>query len=214
VALLAVIALAVIAGGAYRLAAGSGPRVGPPASQRAAAAAPAPSHRPPSPSVTPSTSPPASPSSSPSPSAVTTAQVKPSGAAAVGPGGHGGDNPDLAEKALAGDASSPWHTDWYTTPAFGNLQSGTGLMLTLPSQVTVTGVTVKFGDSGGTMQVKAGTSPGSLHTVTSGSAGGTAHLSFAGTSARYVELWFTRLGTDHGANQVSVYDVSVSTASR
>ncbi|MBO0821771.1 MAG: hypothetical protein J2P26_13090, partial [Nocardiopsaceae bacterium] len=160
-------------------------------------------------SPSPAATPPAT-RASPPPSPVTVRQVKPSDAAAVGPGGDGGDNPDLAARALAGDASSPWHTHWYTTAAFGNLQDGTGLLLTLPRAVTVTGVTVKFGDSGGAMQVKAGPSPGSLRTMASGSAGGTAHLSFDRTSARYIELWFTRLGTDNGANQISVYGVTVS----
>lgn len=210
-ALLAVIALAVIAGGAYLVSSGPAPRSGVTASSRGDTAA-APSVRP-RPSRPATTAPSPSPSASP-PAAVTVAQVTPSGATAVGPGGAGGDNPDLAGKALAGHASSPWHTHWYTTAQFGNLQPGTGLLLTLPRQATVTGVTVEFGDSGGTMQVKAGTSSGSLRTVASGSAGGTERLSFARTPARYVELWFTQLGTDNGANQVSVYDVSVSTVSR
>lgn len=203
VVLIATLALAVIIGGAYQLAVGFGPprppAAGPGVSRPASSAAAPPAKTAP---------PPSSP-----PPAVAVRQVTPSGATATGPGGDG-DNPDLAKQALSGDSSSPWHTHWYTSAAFGNLKSGTGLTLVLPRTVTVTGITVKFGDSGGAMQVKAGTSPGSLRTVaSSGSAGGTTKLSFARTPARYIELWFTRLGTDNGAYQISVYDVSVSAVS-
>ena len=209
--LLAAAALAVIGGGVYQLASASGPghaATTSAAGRHSRAPARSPSPTAPSTSASPTTSPSPSPSPSHSPVQVVT-ELKPSSATAIGP--NGGDNPGNASKALAGNAGDPWHTDWYTTAAFGNLQSGTGLMLTLPRTATVTGVTVKFGDSGGAMQVKAGTSPDSLRTVaSSGSAGGTTRLSFGKTSARYIELWFTRLGTDSSGYQVAVYDVSVS----
>lgn len=211
-AVLAGVALAVIGTGAYQLAsnsssrsaavaaAGTRPSAHPttaPVRQSATATAPA------SPSSTPSPRS-SSPKPSPSPKKVTLTHVAPSGASAD-------DNPGEASKALAGDYGDPWHTEWYTSPEFGNLKSGTGLTLTLPRRVTATGVTVKFADSGGSMEVKAGSSPGSLHTVASGSAGGTQTLSFSKTSARYIELWFTKLGTTSGgSNQIAVYDVSVS----
>ena len=219
-ALLAVVALAVIGTGAYKLASGpsghsagttaagspkaavSAPRSSP-VRQSSAATAPA---SPPASAepTTQSPSPSSSPSPKPAPKKVTLTHVTPSGASAD-------DNSGDASKALGGNEGDPWHTQWYTSSSFGNLKSGTGLTLTLPRTVSATGVTVKFADSGGSMQVKAGSSPGSLHTVASGSAGGTQTLSFSKTSARYIELWFTKLGTSSGGSyQIQVYDVSVS----
>lgn len=209
-AALAVVALAVIGTGAYRLASASAGHSAGITAASGMTPPPAPSKSPArqsataTPSAKPATqSPSATPSPSKSPKKVTLTSVTPTGASAD-------DNSGDASKALAGNSGDPWKTQWYTTASFGNLKSGTGLTLTLPRTLAVTGVTVKFADSGGSMQVKAGTSPDSLHTVASGSAGGTQTLSFPATSARYIELWFTQLGTTSGGSyQMAVYDVSV-----
>ena len=214
VALLAVIALAVIGGGAYQLAAGSGPRdtgaAGIPGTPRNGAAASSAPAAPTTPPVT--TAPPSTPA--PSPSADAVREVTPSGVTAVGPGGaDDGDNPGSAGLALSGDPGSPWRSHWYTTSAFGNLKPGTGLLLTLPHAVTATGITIRLGNSGASVQVRAGTSTGSLHTVASASsAGGTLRLPLdSRPRVRYLVVWFTRLPPDgNGTYQAAVYGVTVS----
>lgn len=219
-ALLAAVALAVIGGGAYQLAAGTGPQharaqhagaAGAAGTARSAATASSPGTAPATPPAT--TLPAVIVPSSPPPSAPAK-QVTPSSVTAVGPGGTGdGDNSGNASQALSGDPGSPWRTDWYTSASFGNLKQGTGLLLTLPRTVTATRVTIRLGIPGATLQVRAGTSPGSLRTVASASsAGGTVRLPLASRPrVRYLVLWFTRLPPDgNGTYQAAVYGVTVS----
>src|SRR5215469_10930261 len=99
------------------------------ASNRAATASGSPGQRP-SPSGAP-TSGTATP-----PPAAAEIPVKPVSAAAVGPAGTSdGDDPQDAPLALSGDPATPWHTDWYATARFGNLQTGTGLLVDLGRSV-------------------------------------------------------------------------------
>lgn len=142
-------------------------------------------------------------------------QVTPVSATAFGPAGTSdGDNPRNASLALSGDASNPWHTDWYTTARFGNLQSGTGLLLDLGRTVTATGVTIQLGSTpGADLQVRAGTSLGSLSTVASASdAGGTIRLRLTSPArVRYLVIWFTLLPPDSsGTYQADVSGVTVT----
>ncbi|MBO0805183.1 MAG: hypothetical protein J2P25_19165, partial [Nocardiopsaceae bacterium] len=140
--------------------------------------------------------------------------ITPSSVTAVGPGGTAdGDNPGSAAQALSGDQAAPWRTDWYTTAAFGNLKQGTGLLLTLPRTVKATAVTVRMSNPGAGLQVRAGTSPGSLPVVASASsASGTARLPLATRPrVRYIVIWFTRLPPDgNGTYQAAVYGLTVT----
>jgi cytoskeletal protein RodZ len=166
--------------------------------------------------VTPSASPSATASPSPSQTRARVTGVSPVSAKAYGPDGTSdGDNPQSASSALSGSASSEWQSQWYTTAEFGNLKSGTGLLVALGRTVTATGVTIDLGDtSGATIQVRAGTSPGSLRTLgTVSGTGGSAHLSFAShPSVHYLLIWFTQLpvnGSD-GSYQAAVSGVTVT----
>jgi hypothetical protein len=141
--------------------------------------------------------------------------VTPVSAAAFGPEGTAdGDNPQDASQALSGDPAAPWQTDWYTTARFGNLKSGTGLLLDLGRTVTATRVTVRLGSArGADLRVRAGTSAGRLRTVASASdTGGTVHLRLKSpASLRYVLVWFTLLPPDSdGTYQAAVSGVTVT----
>ncbi|HEY0936722.1 MAG TPA: hypothetical protein VGD91_23690 [Trebonia sp.] len=146
---------------------------------------------------------------SPVPGPLTVASV-----AAFGPDGTSdGDNPGGVSQIGSG---TPWHTSWYATPDFGNLQSGTGLLLDLGHPVTVTSVQLKLGSiPGADVQVRVGDSaaPGALTSVASAkNTGGTVRLTAKSPAAgRYVLIWFFRLppATTPGQYQVDVYDVSV-----
>lgn len=127
-----------------------------------------------------------------------------------------GDNPQSAGLAIDGNTSTDWKTDWYTTAAFGNLKQGTGLLLDMGRQVTVTSAEVTLGSSAGAdLQLQAGNSatPGTLHEVASASdAGGVVHLNVAtAVHAHYLLLWFTKLPPDTaGTFQADVYNVAVA----
>ncbi|HWF81009.1 MAG TPA: helix-turn-helix domain-containing protein [Streptosporangiaceae bacterium] len=140
----------------------------------------------------------------------------PASIAAFGPGGTGqGDSPQLAHQALADKAAAPWHSAWYTTPHFGNLQSGTGLLLDMGRPVTITSARIALGDhSGADVALRIGSSPSlaSLPPVArANGAGGIVRLKTTPTRGRYVLVWFTKLPPDQaGTFQVSVYDIKLS----
>jgi transcriptional regulator with XRE-family HTH domain len=151
------------------------------------------------------------PARTPSPAATPAAELTPASVAAFGPGG--GDDPQQAALALSGNPATPWRTDWYTTPEFGNLYDGTGLLVDMGRPVTVTSVRLSLGGNpGADLELRAGPSPSDLTTVArSSGAGGTVLLSLSPPAhARYLVVWFTRLPPDSaGTYQASIYDIAV-----
>jgi cytoskeletal protein RodZ len=202
--------LGVIGFGAYQLTAGTG------RPQRLAAASSAPRSAARSPRPVPQSAPASSRASPrPVPTAAPTTVLTPVSAVAFGPGGTSdGDNPQDASLALSGDPATPWHTDWYTTARFGNLEAGTGLLLDLGRTVTAAGVTVQLGDTpGADLQIRAGTAVGDLRVVASATdAGGAVLLRLAShPDVRYVLVWFTLLPPDAaGTYQADVSGVTVT----
>jgi cytoskeletal protein RodZ len=211
--ILALLVLAVLGFAVYKFVAGVGK------TQRAAAATsqhPAHGGQPtPAPSVTPSaqasTAQP-SPTATPSANPVAVQALTPASVAAFGPSG--GDDPQNAALAISGNPATPWRTDWYVTPDFGNLYAGTGLLLDMGSTVTISSVRLSLGLPGADLQLRAGGTPvlADLHTVaTSIGAGSTVELSLTSPAhARYLLIWFTKLPPDHaGTYQASVYAITV-----
>lgn len=137
----------------------------------------------------------------------------PAGAAAVGPAGGQGDNPQNASLAIDHSRGTAWHTDWYTTSNFGNLQNGTGLLLNMGRPVTVTSVGINLGPThGASLELRAGPGPGHLRKVAAASgAGGGLRLRLSSPAhARYLLIWFTTLPPDAaGTYQAKIYNVSV-----
>jgi cytoskeletal protein RodZ len=207
--------LAAIGFVAIQLTSGTGGSQPPVAgsSSHPAARTPAATHGPQSSSGSASASSPASPSHAPT--VIPLTRLKPVSAAAFGPNGTSdGDNQQNASLALSGDPATPWHTSWYTTAHFGNLQDGTGLLLDLGRTVTATSVTIRLGSRhGANLQVRAGTSPASLHWVASAAGvGGPVQLTLAShPHIRYLLVWFTRLPLDAaGTYQAYISDVTVT----
>ena len=140
--------------------------------------------------------------------------LAPVSAAAFGPGGTAqGDNPQNARLALADNPATPWHTSWYKTAHFGNLQTGTGLLLDLGRPVTVTHAQITLGSiPGAGIELRAGNIPAlaDLQTVARATnAGGVVQLRPArSVRGRYLLIWFTSLPPDSaGTFQVSVYSI-------
>jgi cytoskeletal protein RodZ len=153
---------------------------------------------------------------SPTPSSSDLAQVlAPSSIAAFGPGGASdGDSPELANLALQGKAATPWHSQWYATPQFGNLQSGTGLLLDMGHTVTVTGARISLGyGPGAALDLRIGSTPALARMRTVAHSTNASHqvlMHLQPTRGRYVLVWFTRLPPDQaGTFQASVYDIKV-----
>jgi Helix-turn-helix domain len=140
------------------------------------------------------------PASSPAPAQLTS--LRPASVTAFGPNGPGqGDNPGQASLAVSGNPATHWNTDWYTTADFGNMQSGTGLLLNMGKPVTVSSVEITLGSTpGADLQLRTGSSPqlADLKTVaTATNAGGVVHLQLATPAqGQYVLIWFTKLPPD------------------
>jgi Helix-turn-helix domain len=144
-------------------------------------------------------------------------QLTPVSAAAFGPAGAGqGDNPALAQLAIANTPGSGWQTDWYSSANFAGLQSGTGLLLDMGKPVTISAAQLKLGPvAGGSLQLRAGNTPtlaGLQPVAESGTAGGTVTLQIASpVSARYLLIWFTSLPPDNsGTYQGFIYGVRLT----
>ena len=168
-----------------------------------------------SPTATPSAKPTPTPTQKPITPPVTLLPL--AAAEAFGPGGVGdGDNPSGAAYVLASNPPLPWSTNWYASPKFGMLKSGTGLLLTLDHQSTITSVRIDLTRyQGVNLELKAadGTSPQDFKVVaTADNTGGTLRLTLRHpASARYLLIWFTQLPPNgDGQYQESVYHVLVN----
>jgi transcriptional regulator with XRE-family HTH domain len=142
--------------------------------------------------------------------------LRPVSVAAFGPGGTGqGDNPQQATQALSGQDGG-WQTNWYATADFGNLQSGTGLLLNMGGAVTVTQARIDLGSmAGGALELRAGNQPvlaGLLPVARSADTGGTITLAPSHpVTARYLLIWFTSLPPDNaGTYQATIYHVNLT----
>jgi len=223
-AFLAVLVLAVLGFAGYKLASGVG------ASPHAAGHGPTPAGGPANPSAsapavqgssaqTSTSTASASPAPTSPPPSVTPVAVQalaPASVAAFGPAGRAdGDNPQNAAFAVAGNAARPWYSQWYATPRFGALKSGTGLLLDMGRTVTVSSVRLSLGSrSGARIQLRAGSRPLPAwlpRVATAANAGGTVQLRPAApVQVRYVLIWFTKLPPDNaGHYQAAVYRITV-----
>jgi hypothetical protein len=152
----------------------------------------------------------------PSPAPALPAQtLTPASAAAFGPGGGQGDNPQLAHLAIDGNRATGWHTDWYTSARFGNLYPGTGLLLNMGRTVTITSVRINLGrGSGAGFQLRAGAGPSLTDlppVARAGNTGGVVRLRLTSPAhGRYLLVWFTRLPADPGGTfQAGVFNIRV-----
>jgi cytoskeletal protein RodZ len=161
---------------------------------------------------------PASSSASASPTAtpVTVQALAVADVTAFGPSGTAdGDNPQIAARAVAGSRAAPWYSQWYATPFFSGLKTGTGLLVDMGHTVTVSSVRVWLvAPAGASLQLRAGAKPAPswLPTVASASNTGGAVRFQLGTPVhvRYLLIWFTKLPPDNaGHYQASVYKIGV-----
>jgi transcriptional regulator with XRE-family HTH domain len=220
---LAVLVLAVLGFAIYKAGSGSGPARGAsadpgqpaggqvasgPAGQAGAQGSTAPA----GPTQAASAGPSVTPSVSASPSPVTVQVLPVAKVSAFGPGG--GDGAGQAALAVSGNPATPWRTDWYATPDFGKLYTGTGLLVDMGHPVTVTSVRLSLGIPSASLELRAGDRPVAavLRTVAaSAGAGRTAELTLTSPAqARYLLIWFTKLPPDGaGTYQASIYQIVV-----
>jgi hypothetical protein len=154
---------------------------------------------------------------SPAPRRAPWRALHPASAQAFDPYGDGqADNNQLAPLAIDRNPATAWHTDWYTTPRFGNLKPGTGLLLDMGHSVTIARAKIRLGTTpGASLQLRAGSTAASLTDLPVQAretrAGGWVRMRFRGpVHARYLLIWFTNLPPDpSGTFQASVFEVSL-----
>lgn len=132
------------------------------------------------------------------------------------------ENDSQARFAVDGNPSTAWHSQFYLSAKFGNLKSGTGLILDMGKRVKLSSVTVSLGATpGANVQIKLGNdstrSPQTLNsfkTVASRSdAGGQVTFPVTSTATgRYVLIWFTKLPPQGGHFEAEVHEVTVKGA--
>jgi hypothetical protein len=184
-------------------------------SVRTARAGPPRPPRPPRPARTPGnrSQSPRKSSRSPAPTPAAPQVLTPASAAAFGPKGTAdGDNPQMASLVLT-DPAEGWTSDWYATAQFGELKTGTGLLLDMGRPVTITSVRIDLGaTAGANLQLSGGSSVGDLTALsTAANVSGSVDLALGQpVLARYVLFWFTRLPPDNaGTYQVAVHGITV-----
>ena len=216
---LAVVVLAVLGFASYKLVARTGQSGKPGAAHRTPVVA---STRP-KPSASPPVSPAATAAASPATTAAATPStlraqlLKPVSAAAFGPAGTAdGEGPEQTGYAIDGSVTTNWRTDWYATPRFGGLQTGTGLLIDMGRTVTITSVEVNLGsEPGADLELRAGNTAAMAdlaRIASSAGSGGTIQLKPATpVHGRYILLWFTMLPPDGlGTYQGRIYNVNVT----
>jgi hypothetical protein len=127
-----------------------------------------------------------------------------------------------AKFAIDGSPSTAWHTQFYLgNPVLGGLKKGTGLLLDMGKQVSLSSVQVTFGPTAGAnVAIEVGNSnaisPTGLASFTKVAKrkhldGGTQTFQTSSTAkGRYVLIWFTKLPPNNaGQFQAFVYNVVV-----
>ena len=127
-----------------------------------------------------------------------------------------------APLAIDNNPSTFWHTQFYIgNPVFGGLKKGTGLLIDMGKQVSLSSVQVTFGpEAGADVQIKIGDNPSispaglnSLTTVASRQDVGAGAQTFQASSTakgRYVVIWFTKLPPQPGnGNQFEAFVYNV-----
>jgi hypothetical protein len=141
--------------------------------------------------------------------------LRPVHVTAFGPGGvNDGDHPQLAHLVLSSHAATPWHSSWYASADFGNLQSGTGLVLDMGRKVTVRAARIALGNGrGANLELRVGNALTLSQLQPVARVTGAARvvqMHAKPRQGRYVLVWFTKLPSGHsGTFQASVYKVTL-----
>ena len=100
-----------------------------------------------------------------------------------------------APAATDGDTATAWFTQIYSSPDFGGLMDGLGLLLDAGSPVKLTQLGVQTPTSGFTAEILAGSSPDGPFSSDSVSqtVGASTTFTLKGATAQYYVVWITSL---------------------
>jgi serine/threonine-protein kinase len=117
------------------------------------------------------------------------------GVTSYDPQGNGDEHFSTAPAATDGNPSTSWYTETYSTPNFGGLKDGVGLVLDAGSPVAVKSLTVTTPTPGFQASVMTGDAQGGPFTADSATqtVDGTTTFDLNGSTARFYVLWITQL---------------------
>ncbi len=115
----------------------------------------------------------------------------------------GNENSQWAPNAIDSNPRTAWTTQWYRTPDFGGVKSGTGLLIEMSKAVTFRSVVVTFGSAPPGVDVKllvgnsATRSAANLNSMTTvasanGVSGTVTFPISSSATGRYLVIWFTK----------------------
>lgn len=132
------------------------------------------------------------------------------------PLGDGHEHDAEIARTVDGRARTVWVTEHYSTPRFGGLKPGVGVLVDLGRPRSVEAVTLRLLRGGGsTVQLRAGNQPGSLGGLpvveTLAGPGPTPTIRPPeSTKARYWLVWFTRVPAEGGHYRGGVAEIRFS----
>ena len=132
-----------------------------------------------------------------------------------------------AKFAIDGSMQTDWSSQWYASPEFGQLKTGSGLMIDMGRPVRYSTVTVTFNsEAGAQVKLLVGNSNDrskqnldSMTTIASAS-NPTGTVTFqikSQATGRYLVIWFTRLPPQSGSSgkfEAQVFNVAIKGASQ
>jgi eukaryotic-like serine/threonine-protein kinase len=154
---------------------------------------------------------PAPTTSAPSPSPSASVPVEVGSIRAIDPQGDGDEDTASSPLAVDGKDSTAWTSQTYNSASFGSLKKGVGLSLKLKKSAALTSATIEVRGTGGTVEVRTGSSPDVSASTLVGKGsiknGQVTVKAKNAKPAKYVILWFTKLPSVGGNYKLEVSEV-------
>lgn len=130
------------------------------------------------------------------------------------PGNTPEDHPELAARAVDGDATTSWISRMYKSPQFGGLNHGVGLLVTLEQPAAVSTVYLSTANTGGNVEIRATTAsdPTGGTLLASGPLATEATFSIESpVETSTIVVWITELPQNtSGENRANIFEISMS----
>ncbi|HIZ36140.1 MAG TPA: murein biosynthesis integral membrane protein MurJ [Candidatus Ruania gallistercoris] len=135
-------------------------------------------------------------------------------ASSLDPSTGSGDNPDLADQAIDGDADTIWRSLRYDNPTYG-MKPGLGFAVELEEPTTVTTVTLDVQGEGGTVQIRntSPDDPSGGEVLAEGAMGpDTTYTLSTPTELEAIVLWFPELpeAASDGRNRIELAEITAN----
>lgn len=131
------------------------------------------------------------------------------------PDGDENEHPELQDKLVDGDTTTPWYSRTYKTANFGGInKSGIGAKVTLEKEATVSSVLISSANKGGKIEIRDGSAkhPKDGKLLGKGTFDGETVIKLdKATKVKSLSVWVTEMPTDqNGAFRVYIYEIALT----